>query len=110
MRRVPTPLLVATVAGMATGCLGWNSDRSTGGGRNAAIKTMRLKPGHYTFHLGGRAKVGDRIVCVTRAGTPAGGRFVPNAGHGVGSSTGFSVFVASSGKVTITCPAHPGNA
>ena len=62
------------------------------------------------FHLGGRVRVGDKIVCVTRGGAPAGGGFVPKPGHGVASSTGFSLVVLESGKVKITCPAHPGNA
>jgi hypothetical protein len=55
-------------------------------------------------------KIGDKIVCLTRGGAPAGGGFVPKPGHGIGSSTGFTLFVSESGKVRITCPAHPGNA
>ena len=109
MKRVPTGLLVATLAAMTTGCSGWDSHGSNGTGPNPAIKTLHLKPGHYVFHLGGRVDVGDRILCVTRSGASAGGGFVPSAGHGVGSSTGFSVFTHTSGKVKITCPANPGN-
>jgi hypothetical protein len=55
-------------------------------------------------------RVGDKIVCVTQSGAPAGGGFVPKPGHGVASSTGFSLVVLVAGKVKITCPAHPGNA
>ena len=43
----------------------------------------------------------------TESGSPAGGGFVPKPGHGVGSSTGFSLSVSGSGTVKITCPAHP---
>jgi hypothetical protein len=107
MRHIRTLSIVAVV-----GAAGWVS-ASVGSAvthANVAVKTIRLKPGHYTFHLGGRVKVGDRVLCVTRKGRPAGGGFVPKPGNGVGSSTGFSLVVSESGKVKITCPAHSGNA
>lgn len=69
---------------------------------------MRLKPGHYTFQLGKQVVVGDKITCMTRDGDPAGGGYVEKPGHGVGSSTEFTLNVSSDGRVTITCPAHPG--
>jgi len=75
--------------------------------------TVRLQPGHYTFWLGGTGphhlRTGDRIICHTADGSPAGGGIVPANGHGVGSSTGFEVTVEQ-GKVKVTCPANPGNA
>ena len=75
--------------------------------------TVRLKPGQYTFGLGGsgghRLHTGDKVVCVTAAGSPAGGGIVPTNGHGVGSSTGFDMMVEH-GKVRVTCPSNPGNA
>ena len=107
MRHIRTLAIVAVV-GMA--CWVSASDGSVVNHPNHAKKTIRLKPGHYTFHLGGRVHVGDKIVCVTRNGRPAGGGFVPKPGNGVASSTGFSLVVFASGKVKITCPAHPGNA
>jgi hypothetical protein len=107
MRKAVTLVIVSTITGTASGCSWWHSDHPT---TTPATKTVRLTPGHYSFHLGGRVRVGDKIVCVTRAGAPAGGGFVPRAGNGVGSSTGFSLNVFPSGKVTITCPANPGNA
>jgi hypothetical protein len=110
MWRPAKPLFVATLMVMASGCWGWTADRSTSTATSQAVATIRLKPGRYTFHLGGRVRAGDKIVCVTRAGGAAGGGFVPEAGHGVGSSTGFTVLVSLSGKVRITCPANPGNA
>jgi hypothetical protein len=79
-----------------------------GSGTHTAPASMHLKPGRYTFHLGGRVVVGDEILCVTNAYRPAGGGFVGKPGHGVGSSTGFSLVVSSSGRVRVTCPAHPG--
>lgn len=107
MRHIRTLAIVAVV-GMAW----WvsASDGSVVNHSNHAKKTIRLMPGHYTFHLGGRVSVGDKVVCVTRSGRPAGGGFVPKPGNGVGSSTGFGLVVFPSGKVKITCPAHPGNA
>ncbi len=107
MRHIRT-LSIVVVVGMA--CWVSASLGSAVTHADGARKTVRLKPGHYTFHLGGRVKVGDKVVCVTRNGDPAGGGFVPKRGHGVGSSTGFSLFVSESGKVKVTCPAHPGNA
>ena len=107
MRHIRTLSIVAVV-GMA--CWVSASLGSAVTHADGARKTIRLKPGHYTFHLGGRVNVGDKVVCVTQNGEPAGGGFVPKRGHGVGSSTGFSLFVSESGKVKVTCPAHPGNA
>jgi len=101
---------LSIVAVIGTACWVSASEGSAVPHTDTAQKTVRLKPGHYVFHLGGRVKVGDKIVCVTRGGAPAGGGFVPKPGHGIGSSTGFTLFVSESGKVTITCPAHPGNA
>ena len=107
MRHLRTLSIVAVV-GMA--CWVSASLGSAVTHANSAVKTIRLKPGHYTFHLGGRVRVGDKVVCVTRSGMPAGGGFVPKPGNGVASSTGFSLVVLASGKVKVTCPAHPGNA
>ena len=107
MRHVRTLSIVAVIG---TACWVSASEGAAVPHTEAAKKTIRLKPGHYVFHLGGRVRVGDKIVCVTRGGAPAGGGFVPKPGHGIGSSTGFTLFVSESGKVTITCPAHPGNA
>ena len=101
---------LSIVAVIGTACWVSASEGSAVPHTDTAQKTVRLKPGHYVFHLGGRVRVGDKIVCVTRGGAPAGGGFVPKPGHGIGSSTGFTLFVSESGKVTITCPAHPGNA
>ena len=101
---------LSIVAVIGTACWVSASEGSAVPHTAQAEKTIRLKPGHYVFHLGGRVRVGDKIVCVTRTGAPGGGGFVPKAGHGVGSSTGFSLVVLESGKVKIACPAHPGNA
>jgi hypothetical protein len=70
--------------------------------------TLRLKPGHYRFQLGKQVVVGDKILCTTRDGSPAGGGYVGKPGHGVASSTGFTLNVSPGGRVTVTCPAHPG--
>jgi hypothetical protein len=107
MRHLRTLSIVAVIG---TACWVSASEGSAVTHTDTAKKTIRLKPGHHVFHLGGRVNVGDKIVCVTRGGAPAGGGFVPRPGHGVGSSTGFTLFVSESGKVRITCPAHPGNA
>jgi hypothetical protein len=107
MRHIRTLSIVAVV-GMA--CWVSASDGSPVNHANHAKKTIRFKPGHYMLHLGGRVRVGDKIVCVTRNGGPAGGVVVPKPGNGVSSSTGFSLFVSASDRVKITCPAHPGNA
>jgi hypothetical protein len=107
MGHIRTLSLVAVV-GMA--CWVSASDGSVVNHPNHAKKTIRLKPGHYTFHLGKRVMVGNKIVCVTRNGGPAGGGVVPKPGNGVSSSTGLSLFVSASGNVKITCPVHPGNA
>ena len=101
---------LSIVAVIGTACWVSASEGAAVPHTETAKKTIRLEPGHYVFHLGGRVKVGDKIVCVIRGGAPAGGGFVPKHGHGIGSSTGFTLFVSESGKVTITCPAHPGNA
>src|SRR6266511_3059588 len=110
MRRLRKLVLAAAITILAAACGGPGSGSSVGTNTSQAIGIVRLKPGHYTFHLGGRLKVGDELDCVTRSGAPAGGGSVPKAGHGVSSSTGFSVVVFSSGKVRVTCPAHAGNA
>ncbi len=102
--------ILSIVAVIGTACWVSASEGAAVPHTGSAKKTIRLEPGHYVFHLGGRVRVGDKIVCVTRSGAPAGGGFVPKPGHGVGSSTGFSLFVSASGKVKITCPTHPGNA
>jgi hypothetical protein len=93
--------MVVAVAALAAAC--------GGSGAQRAPMTIRLQPGSYTFHLGGRVVVGDKISCRTAAHAPAGGGYVGRPGHGVASSTGFSLTVSSSGNVKITCPAHPGN-
>jgi hypothetical protein len=107
MRHLRTLSIVAVIG---TACWVSASEGSAVPHTETAEKTIRLKPGHYVFHLGGRVKIGDKIVCLTRGGAPAGGGFVPKPGHGIGSSTGFTLFVSESGKVRIACPAHPGNA
>jgi len=73
-------------------------------------RALHLKPGHYTFHLGRDVRVGERIVCITRNGSPAGGGGVEPRGHGVGSSTGFEAITFANGRVRVACPANPGNA
>src|SRR5436305_4960531 len=65
--------------------------------------TVRLRPGHYTFHLGKQVVVGDKIACVTRRGDPAGGGYVAKPDHGLTSSTGFTLTVFKDGGVMITC-------
>jgi hypothetical protein len=92
-------MVVAAIAAAATAC----------GGSGSASNTIRLQPGRYTFHLGGRVETGDQIDCVTTKHAPAGGGVVGKRGHGVGSSTGFSLVVSASGTVTVTCPAHTGS-
>jgi hypothetical protein len=110
MRYLRITLLVAVGSTLATAC-GYLSSGGTVATRTVpAARTLRLLPGHYTYPLGHGVHVGQRIRCVTRTGAPAGGGYVPKRGRGVGSSTGFSVFTFPSGKVKITCPAHPGNA
>jgi hypothetical protein len=73
-------------------------------------RTIKVRPGNYQFQLGDQVNVGDQIECLTTHGESAGGGIVPNLGHGVASSDGFSIYVFSSGRVRVTCPAHPGNA
>ena len=72
--------------------------------------SLRLKPGRYTFRLGRDAHIGERILCVTRSGRPAGGGGIARRGHGVGLSTGFEATTFRTGVVRVVCPAHPGNA
>jgi hypothetical protein len=110
MRRFPIFLIVAVIPMVASGCWGYDAGGPGSTTTQRAAKTIRLTPGHYTFHLGGRVRVGDKVTCVTRGGGPAGGGFVPEPGHGVASSTGFSVRVSSTGRVGVVCPANPGNA
>lgn len=95
---------------VATGCGSGGPGDSPPPSSVRVAKTLHLKPGHYTFHIGGRVEVGDKIICVTRDGGPAGGGYVEEPGHGVGSSTGFVLLVSPAGRVRITCPANPGNA
>ena len=97
------------VVAVATGCGSAGPGDPSPPPSVRVAKTLHLKPGHYTFHLGGRVEVGDKILCVTRDGGPAGGGFVEEPGHGVGSSTGFQLTVSPGGTVRITCPANPGN-
>ena len=106
MRHIRTLSIVAVIG---TACWVSASEGSAVPHTDTAQKTVRLKPGHYVFHLGERVEVGDKILCVTRAGGPAGGGFVEEPGHGVGSSTGFQLTVSPGGTVRITCPANPGN-
>lgn len=79
-------------------------------GSPAVVRTLHLKPGHYTFHVGRDVRVGQRILCVTQNGRLAGGGGVQPRGHGVGSSTGFEATTTRNGRVQVVCPAHPGNA
>ena len=81
-------------------------------------KTIKLHPGHYSFLIGAgngdsaapRLLTGDRIICLTDSGAPAGGASVPERGHSVGSSSGVRVEVTMPGRVKVTCPAHPASA
>jgi hypothetical protein len=73
-------------------------------------RVLRLRPGHYTFHVGRDVRVGQRIRCFTDAGRPAGGGSVEPRGRGVGSSTGFEAITFADGRVRVACPANPGNA
>jgi hypothetical protein len=110
MERVRRLLLLVAVSTAAVGCGSSTSGGQGPTGSDRSPHTVRLEPGHYTFRLGGRVVSGDELSCVTRAGAPAGGGVVPARGHGVGSSTGFSVDVLKDGRVEVTCPANPGNA
>ena len=92
--------MVVAIAALAAACGGSGAQRDP--------MTIYLQPGSYTFHLGGRVVVGDKISCRTASRAPAGGGYVGKPGHGVGSSTGFDLSVSPSGNVKITCPAHPG--
>ena len=73
MRHMRTLSIVAVIG---TACWVSASEGAAAPHTEAAKKTIRLKPGHYTLHLGGRVEVGDKILCVTRDGGPAGGGFV----------------------------------
>jgi hypothetical protein len=97
--------VLATAAASAAGCGHGTATAPTGGER--APKTIRLGPGHYTFHLGGRVRVGDSISCVTRKGAPAGGGGVQPRGHSVFSSMGFRSSTSRRGVVRVTCPVRP---
>jgi hypothetical protein len=112
MRSLRLRFASATVLVLAAAACGSHT-QAQAPSTHRAQTTVRLKPGHYTFVLGGSGaghlRTGDKIVCVLRNGSPAGGGIVPANGHGVGSSTGFVVMV-SGGKVKVTCPANPGNA
>ena len=99
-------LTAALIAGVCAGCGSAAADTHATASQRAPM-TTKLKPGHYTFHLGGRVRAGDKIACITRSGSPAGGGYVPKSGQGVAASTGFSVSVSGAGIVKITCPAHP---
>jgi hypothetical protein len=106
--------LVVTLA-LAAGCGSQASPRSgppSPASDPAAprARALHLKPGHYTFHVGRDVQVGERILCFTRNGDPAGGGGVEPRGHGVGSSTGFEAMTFPSGRVRVTCPENPGNA
>jgi hypothetical protein len=109
MRRLRTLSVMAAIPILATACGTSGAIDSAPGANHTRAKTMRLQPGHYTFRLGGRVRVGDKIMCVTKRGLPRGGGFVEKPGYGVGSSTGFKLVVSTSGTVKITCPRHPGN-
>jgi hypothetical protein len=84
--------------------------RALAAGVPARARALRLEPGHYTFRLGRDVHVGERILCRTRDGVPAGGGGVEPRGRGVGSSTGFEAITSASGRVRVVCPANPGNA
>jgi hypothetical protein len=105
MLRVLVLIATATACGSTVA-----PDSSQAPAHHHAPQPLTLKPGRYTFHLGEDVRVGDRVRCVTRSGEPAGGGGVESRGHGVGSSTGFSLMVSPSGRVVIVCPANPGNA
>jgi hypothetical protein len=106
----------AIALALAAGCGGGSSPGS--GPRSPAYdpagspgaSMLRLRPGHYTFHVGRDVRVGQRIRCFTDGGRPAGGGSVEPRGHGVGSSTGFEAITSANGRVRVACPAHPGNA
>lgn len=118
MSAIRCALLILALPILATGCRGTDAGGSVATQTPPKAKTVRLKPGHYTFLLGAgngdasalRLRPGDKIICLTATGAPAGGGGVPTRGHGVGSSTGFSMEVTPGGRVRIVCPAHPGNA
>jgi hypothetical protein len=109
-----TFLSLITAAALAAGC-GAGHHHSTAPASDPAgslvlLGAVQLKPGHYTFHLGRDAHVGESIRCVTRDGSPAGGGDVQPRGHGVGLSTGFEASTFRNGRVRVVCPANPGNA
>jgi len=109
-----TYLTLITAAALAAGCGAAKhhsmAPASDPAGSPAVHRTLHLKPGHYTFYLGHDVRVGQRIVCVTHTGGPAGGGGVEPRGHGVGSSTGFQATTSRNGRVRVVCPANPGNA
>jgi hypothetical protein len=100
-------LSVPIIALVCAGCGSAATAETHAATAHAARRTITLKPGRYTFRLGQRVHVGDEIACVTQSGSPAGGGFIPKPGHGVASSTGFSLSVSGSGGIKIACPAHP---
>ena len=111
-----SPFVIALA--LAAGC-GSGAGSSPGSGPaspaydpagSPGASVLRLRPGHYTFHVGHDVRVGQRIRCFTDAGRPAGGGSVAPRGHGVGSSTGFEAITSATGRVRVACPANPGNA
>jgi hypothetical protein len=96
---------------IVAGCRG---QASPGSGPPAPVSdpagALHLTPGRYTFDLGRDVRVGESIRCFTKSGRAAGGGGIEPRGHGVASSTGFEETTSASGRVRITCPAHPGNA
>jgi len=106
MRTSVLLLLAATLLG--AGCGAGNHHSMAPASDPAG--SLRLKPGRYTFRLGRDTHVGERILCVTRSGRPAGGGGIERRGHGVGLSTGFEATTFTNGVVRVVCPAHPGNA
>ena len=101
-------ILATVVAALASSCGGSTTHDPSPSSDPRGPITLRLKPGHHRFQLGKQVVVGDRILCMTRDGSPAGGGYVAKPGHGVASSTGFTLNVSPGGRVTVTGPAHPG--
>jgi hypothetical protein len=112
MKRMHSVCMVLGLVAATAACGQASSAPSTPGAVKSMAhrgpRTLHLKPGHYTFHLGDRVRVGDSIRCVTAGGRPAGGGAIDKRGFGTGSSTGFSVGTAKDGTVRVVCPAHPG--
>lgn len=90
---------LSIVAVIGTACWVSASEGAAVPHTETAKKTIRLKPGHYVFHLGGRVRVGDKIVWVTRSGAPP----VAASCRSPGTVSRLA------GTVRITCPANPGN-